>query len=75
MVSYTRKHFREIASLISKVPHAQRKEEAERYCNMFSKDNPRFDRKKFMDACVIECVGSFDAKKKGNKNPHAKKRE
>jgi hypothetical protein len=53
MVKYTRQHFREFAEIISKVPKARRKEEAERYCKMFQADNPRFDKEKFLKACGL----------------------
>jgi hypothetical protein len=69
MVKYTRRHFQEIAALISKVPAAQRREEAERYANMFRADNPRFDKGKFMAACKLDAenVGSCGCKGKGKK--------
>jgi hypothetical protein len=61
MVKYTRRHFQEISALISKVPKAQRREEAERYANMFRADNPRFDKGKFMAACKLDAenVGKY----------------
>ena len=53
MVKYTRRHFKDIAGLLAKVPKAQRKVEAERYCAMFLADNPQFDKKKFLKACGL----------------------
>jgi len=71
MVKYTRRHFQEIAALISKVPAAQRREEAERYASMFRADNPRFDEGKFIAACKLDAenVGSCGCKAKGKKKP------
>lgn len=54
MVKYTRRHFKDIAGLISQInPKAKRKEEAEKYCKMFKADNDRFDRGKFLQACGL----------------------
>jgi hypothetical protein len=51
---FTRRHFVEIAGLISKLPKKQRETEAERYCRAFQDDNPRFERARFMKACGVK---------------------
>ena len=53
-VKYTKRHFVEFASMISKLPPKKRKEEAERYSHIFAADNPLFDRAKFMKACGVK---------------------
>ena len=51
---YTRRHYVDIARLVSKFPPKERKEETEKYCRLFAADNPRFDRAKFMKACGVK---------------------
>jgi hypothetical protein len=53
MVKYTRRHFQDIARLISEIPKARRKVEARKYCKLFREDNPRFDEDKFLKACGL----------------------
>jgi hypothetical protein len=49
--SYTRKHFRQVADIISKHPDAtKRKELASHHAEIFAKGNPRFDHKRFYAA-------------------------
>lgn len=48
----TRKHFRMVADLIKANPApAKRNELAKHHAEIFAKQNPRFDREKFMKAC------------------------
>ncbi len=52
---YTRRHFEDVAKTISKItPLAARKTEANKWAKKFKADNPRFDRKRFMDACEVK---------------------
>jgi hypothetical protein len=53
MVKFTKQHFTAVAELISKVPKAQRKAEAERYCKLFKESNQLFNREKFLKACNV----------------------
>lgn len=49
--SFTRKHFRQVADIISKHPdEAKRRELAAHHSEIFSKSNPRFDHKRFYAA-------------------------
>lgn len=51
----TRKHFQMAANTIKQISDlAARKKEAESYANFFKKDNPRFNKEKFMSACGVE---------------------
>jgi len=53
--SLTRKHFRQVADIISKHPDAsKRKELASHHSEIFSKANPRFDKKRFYTAANAE---------------------
>lgn len=48
---YSRKHFRQIADVISKHPDQKKRNEmATHHAEIFSKSNPRFDHKRFFDA-------------------------
>jgi len=47
----TRKHFKQVADVISQHPHSHKRDElAKHHAEIFSKQNPRFDRKKFFAA-------------------------
>jgi len=48
----TRKHYRNVAEIIRKFPHA-RKTLAEEFSEMFAEDNPRFDEERFYIACGL----------------------
>jgi len=50
----SRKHFREIAKLISEKPLAERRIEAEMLASTLASTNPRFDKRRFLEACKIE---------------------
>lgn len=51
----TRKHFIAAAELISRIENpAERKALAEHNATLFAKDNPRFDKARFMAACNVE---------------------
>lgn len=52
---YSRKHFRQIADVISKHPdEKKRKEMATHHAEIFSKSNPRFDHKRFFAAAGVK---------------------
>jgi hypothetical protein len=51
----TRKHFRMIAEIISKIENPEeRKAMAEKNAIACKKSNPRFDRTKFLEACNVK---------------------
>lgn len=50
----TRKHFKLAADTIKSLPEDKRKEHAELHANMYAKENPRFNRAKFMEACGVK---------------------
>ena len=51
----TKKDFIQAAKTISEIENAEkRKEIAESYCTTFSKNNPRFDRQRFLTACNVK---------------------
>lgn len=51
----TRKHFKQVADVISQHPHpAKRKELAKHHADIFAKQNARFDKKKFFAAAKAE---------------------
>lgn len=53
--TFTRKHFRQVADVISKHPDAaKRKELASHHSEIFAKSNPRFDKKRFYAAANAE---------------------
>lgn len=55
MASATKKHFRAIADTVSSIEdEGVRKQQATKHAEHFAKANPRFDRKKFMDACGVK---------------------
>lgn len=51
----TRKHFKLIADIISKIKNAEERKTLARFAeNELRETNPRFDREKFFKACNIE---------------------
>ena len=47
----TRKHFKQVADVISQHPHSHKRDElAKHHADIFAKQNPRFDRKRFFAA-------------------------
>jgi hypothetical protein len=50
----TRKHFQMAADTIKALPEDKRKEHAEIHASMYAKQNPRFNRSKFMAACGVK---------------------
>lgn len=52
--SVTRKHFKMAAETIKALPENKRKEHAEMHANLYAKQNPRFNRAKFMEACGVK---------------------
>ena len=53
MPSYTRKHFKDIAKIILKLPIEQRKMVAIDFSNLFSIENKYFNRDMFMKECGL----------------------
>lgn len=51
---FTRQHYIAHAKIVKGLPSRQRKATANKFARMFAKDNPRFDRKRFMDACGVK---------------------
>jgi hypothetical protein len=49
----TRKHFVEIAKIVSNTPVVGRKALALDFVRMFRADNPRFDPARFLKACGV----------------------
>lgn len=68
----TRKHFQQTADLIKQIEHPdKRKEMAQHHASLFAKQNPRFDRNKFMQAAgVSEALepGSMPSNAQLNRN-------
>ena len=52
MSKFTRRHYEDIASLIRNLDVLARDTHIQKYVAMFSKDNPLFDRERFLNACV-----------------------
>lgn len=51
----TKKDFILAAKTIADITDKREKQKiAENYCNIFSKQNPRFDKNKFLKACKID---------------------
>jgi len=51
----TRKHFKMIAAIIAKIENLDNRVTAYReFADMCQKENPRFDRAKFREACRID---------------------
>ena len=48
----TRKHYRNVAEIINKFPHAK-ETLAKEFSEMFAEDNPRFDEGRFYIACGV----------------------
>ena len=60
----TKKHFIAMAALLSKIPNlVERKALAESQAGIFMRDNPRFNRPRFMVACGLPPAveGTFPA--------------
>jgi len=53
MPSYKRKHFKDIAKIITKLPVEQRKMIAIDFANLFSIENQNFNRNMFMKECGL----------------------
>lgn len=52
---FTRKHFQAIAEIVSNIKSdKERKQVAEAHASSFAKENPRFDRNKFLTACKVK---------------------
>jgi hypothetical protein len=51
----TRQHYRKVAEIINKFPHA-RETLAQEFSEMFAEDNPRFDEARFYIACGVGIV-------------------
>jgi hypothetical protein len=49
---YTRRHYEATAGLIRNLDPLARDANIRQYVAMFSKDNPRFSRERFIEACV-----------------------
>tara|TARA_R110000744_G_scaffold5421_19_gene19235 strand:+ start:656 stop:808 length:153 start_codon:yes stop_codon:yes gene_type:complete len=49
----TRKHFVEIAKIVSNQPETAREALALDFVRMFQADNPRFDPSRFLKACGV----------------------
>ena len=61
MSIFTRRHYQAIAEVIAdtKISHFNEglfaiQEVTEDFCDMFSRDNPNFNREKFLKACGME---------------------
>jgi hypothetical protein len=52
MSKYSRKDYARCAALISNLDVLARDANIQKYIEIFSRDNPRFSRDKFVDACV-----------------------
>lgn len=50
---YTRRHYVQIAGVIARLEPVSRKEFADKHAAEFAADNPRFDRKRFFNACGL----------------------
>lgn len=51
----SRKHFRDVANLLKEIPdEKKRKELAHHHAGIFAGQNPRFDKKKFLDAAGVK---------------------
>jgi len=50
---FTKKTFIATAKIVHKLPVKERKSTAERFARQYAKDNPRFDKSKFMKACGV----------------------
>jgi hypothetical protein len=58
---WTRRHYEQTAALIRNLDPVARDANIQSYANVFTKDNPRFDRARFIEACtpvVIEITAA-----------------
>jgi hypothetical protein len=61
----TRKHFREVANTVRAIEANDKREEfAKHHADIFQRQNPRFDRRRFMDACGVPWQGYNTSKRK-----------
>lgn len=56
MSKYSRKHYQDIARLISNLDPVSRDMHIQRYADMFKKDNASFSYDKFVEACVPQVI-------------------
>jgi len=55
-IMYTRKHFKEIAEVISLVPNINNRQKlAAEFTRIFSTSNPHFNENLFLEACNLQC--------------------